>query len=443
MSYCGGTYMRRGRPSDGYAREEFRELVVNRREFLGLSLAALAELARVNRGTLSQVLNGRRPCGKIDRAALIRALGLGKDAEEQYLATSPIHAGKSDLILLDPHTSSHPPLDQGQRHLICAMYPDANREFIDVYRSAASNADLVLQADAAARLAWMYFEMGVIEDSIKWISKCVRLIEKYVGAPLDEIIESVRPGAHSAIFTITEEASHVLSRALHLRCKLLVEKITYYQEFELRREADIAFSQSLTLDEHLQIPAQLGHDLRWKAVMIASGVERSGKDADKLISASREKSHRGSLGRAYVLRDEGIVCWQTERYTRARNSLLESVDALSSFADSRALGPAFCALSQVISQGGGDLRVARRYALAGGVLHPHSFVLANAKRQFQGVSEAGLRRDINDLFEGTRPFDVLSPVMSRLTNGPSKNVYHRMQENLTRVLGPKFSAIAV
>jgi transcriptional regulator with XRE-family HTH domain len=430
--------MRRGRPSDEYPREEFLKLVLNRRDFLGLSLAALAELARVNRGTLSQVLRGQRPCGRADRAALIHALGLGSDVQEDFLASPQDALQNPKLILLDPSTSPHPELDRGQLLLICAIYPEALREFINVFRSAGYRRNYVLQADAALRLAWAYFEMGLVTDSLKWVTTSIRLIERHVGAPLAEITDSVRPGSNSSLCTLNEEASHVLSRALHLHCKIFVERIVYNQELQLYAEAERAFTHSLGLDEHLQISAQLGHDLRWKAVFLASGIDPLKKEAANLLSRSREMFPQTSLGAAYLARDRGVVYWLTERFGPARDSLLKSVDSLSSYADARALGPAFCALSKVILQDGGDRRLARRYALVGGVLHPYAFSLSNAREHFQGVSEQGLRRDIDDLLCGNKPFDVLKPVLSRLTDSSPQNVDQRIAKNLFRVIGAEF-----
>lgn len=427
--------MRRGRPSDDYPREEFLKLVLNRRDFLGLSLAALAELARVNRGTLSQVLRGQRPCGKADRAALIHALGLGDDVQEHFLASPHSESPKPKLIPIDPSIYPHRQLDNGLLLLGRAIYPEAHTEFINVYRPAAGRLDYVLQADAAFRLAWVYFEIGAVEDSLKWVAKSISLIETHVRTPLVEIIDSIQPRSSSALCTLNDEASLVLSRALHLHCKILVERIVYNQELHLRTEADKAFRYSLAFDEHLQISEQLGHDLRWKAVLLASGIDPLTKEALDLLARSCEMFPRKSLGAAYVSRDKGVVDWLTERFSSARNSLLESVDGLASFADARALGPAFCALSKVILQSGDARRLARRYALAGGVLHPYAFSLSNAREHLQGVSEKGLRRDIDDLLCGNKPFDVLKPVFSKLCDSSPQNADQRIAKNLSRVLG--------
>jgi hypothetical protein len=86
-------------------------------------------------------------------------------------------------------------------------------------------------------------------------------------------------------------------------------------------------------------------------------------------------------------------------------------------------------------QGGGDRRVARRYALAGGVLHPYGFVLSNAREHLQNVSQLGLQRDIEDILTGKTPFDVLTPVIAQLTEGSPQTVIERIEQNLSRVLG--------
>jgi len=263
-----------------------------------------------------------------------------------------------------------------------------------------------------------------------------------LGASLDEIIESVRPGSNSALCGFNEDASHVLSRALHLRCKTLVARILINQELQLLRDAETAFAHSLALDEHLQVSAQLGHDLLWKALLLASRFEPLTKEAERHLSRSREIFPNSSLGSAYERRDRGIVYLLSEQYPAARKSLLESVDQLSSFADARALGPAFVALSKVVLQGGADRRLARRYALAAAALHPHGLSLKNAREHLQGVSEQGVRRDIDNLLSGDKPFDVLKPVLSRLTDSSLQNVDQRIAKNLSRVLGSnvKFQA---
>src|SRR5208283_3305352 len=109
---------KRGRPADDYSRDEFRRLLNCRLEELSLSVVALAQIARINRGTLSQVLRGRRPCGRTDRAALLRALALGSEVQQRFLAPFEVSVPQTELILLDPPMSPHPPLQRGQRFLI-------------------------------------------------------------------------------------------------------------------------------------------------------------------------------------------------------------------------------------------------------------------------------------------------------------------------------------
>jgi hypothetical protein len=262
---------------------------------------------------------------------------------------------QTELILLDPPMSPHPPLQRGQRFLICGLYPDALGEFLNVFRAAAANRDYVLQADAAARMAWANFEMDHFRDALNWASLGIRLIETHLGARLNVIIKSVQPASRSAVCAVNDAASHVLCRLLSIRAKTFAERIVHHQDLQWRVEAERSYAQSLALDEYLRVPEQLGHDLRWKAVLTA-GLEPLRKEADDLLSASREKFAAGSLGEAYLARDRGVVCWQADRCADARYSLLEAADGLSSFADSRALAPTFRVLSRVILQSCGDSR---------------------------------------------------------------------------------------
>lgn len=280
--------MKRGRPSDDYSRGQFQRILCERREALNLSLCALAQLARVNRGTLSQVMRGERPCGRTDRAALMHAVGLGLDLQEQFLPSSLYRSPEPELLLLDPPTCPHPPLQRGQGFLIREFYSEARREFGAVFKSAAVDSNYVLQADAAARMAWLYYEMDRIDESLSWVELGVDLIETCVGAPLDDIIDSVGADSHMPLCTASDPISHVLSRVLIIRCKALVERILYHGEWKRRSEADKHFSKSLALDEYLREPAQLGHSLRWQAVLLCSGPEPRRTDADKLLAGSRE-----------------------------------------------------------------------------------------------------------------------------------------------------------
>lgn len=428
--------MKRGRKPAIHA-EEFNAMVCNRREFFGYSLAALANISGVNRGTLSEFFSGKRNgFGYDDRLKLIKALGMGPDAEERFLDEKHRLVAKSPLLLLDPPTSPHPPLERGQHFLICANYPEAKREFEAVYRSAADCGDYGLQADAAARLAWTYYEQGLYRQSQQWASDGIRLITIYTGTSFAQIMDSIRPGSRSSLCPLNLEAAHVLDRLLHIRAKVYIESVVYCGGEHLRERAAEAIEQAVTLVRHLQIPAALGHDIRWQAVLTISSMEPDVSRADRLLSECAEQFPLGSLGAAYLARDRGIFHWQTEHYAQSRGCLMEAINGLASYADSRALAPALCVLSRVAMQSGADDGVVRRYAVAGAVLNPYGFVLDNAIKCIRTADPRGLRRDIEKVLSGHQPFEVVEPVLSRLSNGSALGEgTQRMEQNLTKILG--------
>jgi transcriptional regulator with XRE-family HTH domain len=432
--------MRRGRRPAKNA-EEFNAMVCNRREFFGFSIAALAKMSGVNRGTLSEFFKGKRNgFGYSDRLRLIKTFDLGPDAERRFLDEEHRRIAESPLILLDPPISPHPPLDQGQRLLICAAYPEAIHEFELVYQFAGEQRDYLLQADAATRMAWVWFERGLYRDALNWVRQGIKLIETRVCATFAQIMDSVRPESPSALCPLNEEAGHVLSRLLQVRFKCYIESVLYCGGEYLRDKASETIEQSIALDRYLQVSSAIGHDLRWQAVLLISANNPQNREAERLLAESHEQFAIGSLGAAYLARDRGIVEWQKDQRRAARDSLFEAVESLSFFADSRALGPTFCVLSKVMIYSGADERVIRRCALAGAALHPYGFVLDNATRYVKDATRAGLRRDIDDLLSGAKPFEKLAPVLSRLTDGSSKALSMRLHQNLKRILGQDVDA---
>jgi tetratricopeptide (TPR) repeat protein len=430
--------MKRGRRPAKNA-EEFRSLVLNRRELFGYSIVALAKISGVNRGALSEFFSGKRNgFGYDDRLKLIRAFELGPDVEERFLDKTQHRAPKSPLILLDPPTSPHPPLNQGQRFLICASYAEAIREFESVFRLAAAQQDYALQADAAARIAWALFEQAEYTTSREWVRRGIGLIAKRVGASFGQIMDSIRPGSQSSLCPLNEETSHVLSRLLQIEYKIFIENVVYFESEDLRQKAVQTVEQSILLDRHLQLSVAVGHDLRWKAVLAISSFDQQADKAARLLAESKENFASNGLGAAYLARDSGIFNWQTEHYAKADGSLADAIQQLASFADSRALGPAFCVRSRVALETGADAGSIRRYALAGAVLHPYGFVLSNARKCIKGADGRGLRHDIDDLLSGHKLFVILNPVLSRLTDGLPGSVHEKVRRNLSRILPSDF-----
>jgi tetratricopeptide (TPR) repeat protein len=432
--------MKRGRPSDNYPRKEFLRIIMDRRQFLKASLVSLADDIGMNRGYLSRILRGERPCPRAEREALFDVLGVTLADKERQLffpkgvsQTNRVSTGP--IVPLDPPISPHPPLERGQRFLFSGRFPEAVHEFTAVFKHSAEAQDRALQADAAARLAWVDYELGLYPKALEWVEIGVKLIETRVGEPLQRIMDSLRPLSNSSLCPPNDEASHVLSRLLQIRCKALVEQVVYFGAESLREKATKAAEQSIALDRHLQLPDALGYSLRWRAVLMASDMRSQAQDAESLLSESRSLMLRESAGNAYLARDTGIVLWRTEKHRDSETRLNDAVQRLAGYADAAALAPALNALSRVTLERGRDRRSARRYALAAAAFHPYKFVLRNAAECVHEASANGLRCDIDDLFSGAKPFHVLHPIISRLTDGSSSDAVARIRENLSRIRG--------
>jgi len=116
----------RGRPRDAYPKSEFRLTVIRALTADGVSLRRLEALSGVNRGTLSGVLHGHRPCERHARKAIIRALGLRN--EDLANCSTPAHHSRSEQgrIVAQEH-SGFLPAAQFQslatpKLFVCATY---------------------------------------------------------------------------------------------------------------------------------------------------------------------------------------------------------------------------------------------------------------------------------------------------------------------------------
>jgi hypothetical protein len=359
--------MKRGRPRDEYAHGEFRGVVLQELTRRSLSLRVLELLSGINRGTLSAVLNGKRPCERQDRATILRALGFAPDRQSRFLPPDSGSPAAQDRILLDGQLSSHARLQQGQRFMSRAQLPEAHREFNQVFEGAAACGDTILQAEAAGYLGWFYGELERFEDSRRWLLESIRLVESNLGMSTDEIVESI--GGSAPISASSERLAQTLGRALRIHNKVLTVRVLHHLEYVWSPELKRRFEQSIGLDERLRLP-ELPHTLRWRAVAVAAEDSSTLHNIDALLSASRELMPSGSSGEASLIREQGIVRWQKNRLAKAWDFLRDAKERLASFADARALGPTFCVLSKITVQGNGSPVQARRYALIAATLHP-------------------------------------------------------------------------
>jgi hypothetical protein len=319
--------MRRGRPSDDYPMREFRSLVLGAIAERGLSLRIVEALSGVNRGTLSGVLHGIRPCERKDRAAIMRSLGFGLEVQARFLPLASVNPSEHELILLDGRVSPHPQLHRGQGLMSRGQFAEAHQEFSNVFGVASARGDGLLQADAAAWMAWFHGELERFSDARRWTNASIRLIESHLGMGSKEIINSI--SVSQPLNDKSREAAHVLSRALRIHGKILAVRIVHHLEFCWLPEARETFDQGLRLDERLQL-AELGHNLRWRAVALSAEDGSQLKDVENLLSASRELLPSGSSGEAVLVREQGIVRWQKNRLAKAADFLWEAKDKLVS-----------------------------------------------------------------------------------------------------------------
>ena len=154
---------------------------------------------------------------------------------------------------------------------------------------------------------------------------------------------------------------------------------------------------------------------------------------DQVLSESREFFPTGSSAEASLIRERGIVRWQKNRLATASDFLREAMNRLATYADARALGPTFCVLSKIIVQDGGDSRLARRYALISGALHPYGYVLDHSVDQLRKASPVDRQRDFDELLAGQKPFDIVHHVLARVTHGSPNTAADLIERNLARI----------
>jgi hypothetical protein len=301
----------------------------------------------------------------------------------------------------------------------------------------------MLQADAAARLAWVRYEMALYDQAGTWATKSVHLLEQHVGKPLGEILQSLQHGSRSALISMGDRVSAVLSLALHIKTKAMIERVLYYDVPDpilASRDALAQSDQSIQLDEYLQLRGQLGHDMLWQAALLVAGIEPRREQSESLLTRSSGNFARGSLGEAYLARDWGIVCWRTDRLRRAQDSLWKAAYQLCDFADARALGPTFYILNKAVLEGPAatakNCRDALRYALAGAALHPYGFVLKGGLERVQdsNTTSEDLRRSIEELRSGKKPFDLVHRVIRMLARDSGMGAEKLIERNLAPVL---------
>ena len=422
--------MKRGRPRDEYAHGEFRGVVLQELPRRSLSLRVLELLTGINRGTLSAVLNGKRPCERQDRAAILRALGFGPDRQGRFLPPDSASTGEHDRILLDGQLASDARLQQGQRFMSRAQFPEAHREFRQVFEGAAAGRNSMLQAEAAVLLGWFHGELERFDDSRRWLLESIHLIESDLRMSTAEIVESISGSA--SISATSEGLAQTLGRALWIYSKVLTVKVLHDLDYAWLPEVKRMFQQSIRIDERLHLP-ELPHTLRWRAVAVAAEDNSTLQNVDALLSASRELMAPGIPGEASLIREQGIVRWQKNRLEKAWDLLWDAKERLTNFGDARALGATFCVLSKVTVQANGSPLRARRYALIAAALHPHGYVLKHCAELQTKMPAQDRLRDFDALLAGEKPFDIVHHILSRVAEGSPNSAFDLVERSLSKV----------
>ena len=418
--------MGRGRPFEAHDNEKFLEFVCAAHANSGLSIPEFASLVGVDRFNLWRILHNERRCGNEIRARILDRLGAPPEIRARFLLSPEVADTDLDIRLLEWTPCYHEPLEQGINLYIHLLYEESYKEFNRVLAQATVENDPILQADANVRLGWLHFDQDHYDKALPRVRECIRLIENYLHASTNEILNSVQPGTRSTLVLPSDTAAHVLHRALHLWSKILFTQLVWQGKGQgtiahQERATEELFDQSIILARYLQSDTDLANDLRLKAVLEAGRAEPRLKVADNLLAESREKFVSGSIGEHYCVRDHGMVYLQAGKRPAARRYLLDAMARLSMFANPRALAMTFYGLSNTTIPKMGDDRDARRYALAAAVLYPYGNSAENCLGKIGTGTHRALSDDIQDLLEGKGPFNDVHKVMRRLARGRQNN----------------------
>jgi transcriptional regulator with XRE-family HTH domain len=449
---------RRGRPSDEYAREDFRKLVCDRRRFLGISLCALAKLAGINRGTLSAICSGKRPAAPDDRTAILQSLCVPPEIRRPFISNARslnqvyptnFRPGVVTSSALDPTPAALVPSAQfeeliraGSHFRARSFFSDSRTKFAAACELADSSKNTLQQARAASEMSWLEYEQGRghYDPAWRWTEDCDRLVKAHSGYSFNEMVRSLAVGSSGGLLARGDPVSEVVSLALHIRRKILIELVAYHGQLELVDRAEQELRRGLQLDAYLDLPRQTAHDRLWQAILLVGGPKIDDRSCRQCLDTAADAFSQfpdAELGRAYALRARGIVCWRTSFHDSAREYLLEAAARLAALGDARALGPTFFALSKLELQGEGNnrLEIACRYALAGAVIHPHGFVLDHLRSLLRIKETKTVVRGLkHELFDGfMKPFGSVHNVLQHLLEGTEKTVDDILSHNLIQI----------
>jgi len=444
--------MKRGRPSDDYPRAEFVETALHRMKALGISQTALADHSQVHRagrslqvdrGTVSRIIRGQRPASHDVRLALMRTLEFEPELVARFEGPSRSVGQVSEPKLISDYNFPRRPLVKAVSLLVRGFYPDAARELKRIFGASADNGDAVLQADAAARMAWLHLEIGDFLNSERWAQRSITTSATFIGASMPEILRCVSrfPSEGSSSKPLT--ASRILSDALHLRSQILASKMLYVKDEGLNGAVQAGLERSLALDRRLDLPELIGNDLRWKAIMEVTGNQPNLISATKLIDESKDKFVRGGLYEAHWINARGVIQLQAGSLAQAKRLLTDAGEKLSSFTDAPGLALTNYLLSDVVLRTSGNRREALRHIIAAAALHPYGFLIERCSQQACYSNRRDVQSEIDYLLAGRHDYQIVHQMMARLAHDSPHSPVDLLQRNIDLMLANGFPRVTV
>jgi hypothetical protein len=86
---------------------------------------------------------------------------------------------------------------------------------------------MLLLAKVDSQLSWHWYEQGQYSKALRHIDLCDDHIKAHTGYCFDELMKSVQAGGKSALLSPRTETSEIVSLALHIRTKILIELAAY------------------------------------------------------------------------------------------------------------------------------------------------------------------------------------------------------------------------
>ena len=320
---------------DDYPVEEFRLLIMRRREMLGLSLKTLAARASMNHGSLSAILRGDRTCQREARQRLLDAVRAKPRERAKVGSPTAGPSPSSPFVIPDTDDSPlHARLNRGQEFLFRAQYGTAFRNFWEVHSEAKNR---LIKADALMRIGWAHFEMGNTGQCEKYINASLSMIALEVDEDgINKIVSSMGSKFSTGPCSPKDEVTRVLNATLHLRAKYLAERVAHRREKQYTEEAKRAFHQTLSVSSFREDGNLQGHDKRWRAVLLAFSREWAAvSQAKRCLDESRACFRAGSLESAYLTRDTGLVQMYTEDPWPAKQTLRRAIGQFAAHGDAR------------------------------------------------------------------------------------------------------------